>query len=71
MCWYRKSDVVDTMSCSIDQLENLAYSCYSKFLIENKTVITIGAEISVIGGLMLNAFWVHVDRYGFYDDTGG
>jgi len=29
MCWYRKSAVVDTMSCSTDQLKNLLKGRYN------------------------------------------
>jgi len=58
------------MSCSIDRLKKLAKSRYNKIFKKENIVVTIGTKISVVGGLMLNAFWMHIDGYGLNDDTG-
>lgn len=68
MCWYRKSEVVDTISCSVRR-------CTGRVnwagISATANSVTIGTKIGAVRRLVLYSFRVHVDRHGLDDDAGG
>lgn len=69
ICWYRKSAVVDTMSCSTNIVSKFSGRYPFKYQ-KKKPILTVGTEISTVGGLVLDSFRVYVNGYGFHNDAG-